>query len=344
MGKVQGLEQDLAMYKLKYEEEEIAHNKTKEALPKLEKLLAEREASINYMSESIRNLEFELSKIKGESGVLRRELTEARIAADNVIVDIIELESQLQTKDDEIMFLKNMYEEKIRILMEIDHGDQTELFQGELAAAIRDIRAEYEAINQAQQSADTEGWYKAKFNEMMVASQRATGELTAAKDEVKSARAMYSECQKELMMLRSENAALKEQIANLERNMEASERMNAELLAEKDAEIAALRQQIASQILELKELMDSKLALDAEISTYRRLLQGEETRVSDLKLDGLKVGGGGFSVGGGSGQSVSVSGGGVSGGVSGGMVQGGNQVTVQSGGKQQTVKEVNRYK
>merc|ERR1712099_228819 len=117
-------------------------------------------------------------------------------------------------------------------------------------------------------------------------------------------------------------------------NMEASERMNAELLAEKDAEIAALRQQIASQILELKELMDSKLALDAEISTYRRLLQGEETRVSDLKLDGLNVGGGGFSVGGGSGQSVSVSGGGVSG----GMVQGGNQVTVQSGGKQQTVR------
>merc|ERR1712176_1750241 len=323
--KVQGLEQDLAMYKNKYEDEEIAHNKTKEALPNLEKLLAEREASIDYMSQSIQNLEMEVNRLKGENGDLRRELTEARIAVDNVIVERIDLESQLQTKDDEIMFLKNMYEEKIRILMEIDHGDQTALFQGELAAAIRDIRAEYEAINQAQQSADTEGWYKAKFNEMMLASQRATGELSAAKEEVKSARAMYSESQKELMMLRSENAALKEQLANLERNMEASERMNAELLAEKDAEIAALRQQIASQILELKELMDSNLALDAEISTYRRLLQGEETRVSDLKLDGFSVATGGVSGG--------VSGGvkgGVSGGVSGGVAQGGQQKTQTS--------------
>merc|ERR1712176_1092479 len=111
--------------------------------------------------------------------------------------------------------------------------------------------------------------------------------------------------------------ALKEQLANMERNMEASERMNAELLAEKDAEIAALRQQIASQILELKELMDSKLALDAEISTYRRLLQGEETRVSDLKLDGSSVATGGVK-------------GGVSGGVSGGVAQGGQQITKKS--------------
>ena len=50
--------------------------------------------------------------------------------------------------------------------------------------AIRDIRAEYEAINEAQQGADTEGWYKAKFNEMMVASQRASGDLASSKEEV----------------------------------------------------------------------------------------------------------------------------------------------------------------
>ena len=41
-----------------------------------------------------------------------------------------------------------------------------EYFSNELALAIRDIRAEYEAINEAQRGADTDGWYKAKFNEM----------------------------------------------------------------------------------------------------------------------------------------------------------------------------------
>ena len=59
-----------------------------------------------------------------------------------------------------------------------------EYFSNELALVIRDIRAEYEAINEAQRGADTDGWYKAKFNEMMAASQRASGDLASSKEEV----------------------------------------------------------------------------------------------------------------------------------------------------------------
>merc|ERR1712240_540610 len=55
---------------------------------------------------------------------------------------------------------------------------------------------------------------------------------------------------------------------------------------ERDAEIEKLRAQLAAQILELKELMDSKLALDAEIATYRRLLQGEESRLKEHMAGG----------------------------------------------------------
>merc|ERR1711915_627337 len=98
----------------------------------------------------------------------------------------------------------------------------------------------------------------AKFNEMMMTSQRSGNELAGAKDEVKKARAKYAELQKEIMALRAHNAALEERI-----------------LA-----------QLAAQILELKELMDSKLALDAEIATYRRLLQGEESRLKEHMANG----------------------------------------------------------
>ena len=101
---------------------------------------------------------------------------------------------------------------------------------------------------------------------------------------------------------------------------------------ELEGEISSLRAQLAAQILELKELMDSKLALDAEIATYRRLLQGEESRVRDFKVDGVQVVGGGGGVSGGSGgkaQGVSVQGGGLHG--------GGVQVGLHSGGMQQTI-------
>merc|ERR1712019_219872 len=103
--------------------------------------------------------------------------------------------------------------------------------------------------------------------------------------------------QKELMRLRAENASLRESLVSAEADLAAQEKAFAAEKADLEAEIASLRAQLAAQILELKELMDSKLALDAEIATYRRLLQGEESRVRDFKVDGVQVmsGGGGGS-------------------------------------------------
>ena len=55
-----------------------------------------------------------MAKIKGDLARCQRDLRDAKTGADAEIVARIELESIVQTKDDEINFLKNMYEEKIR--------------------------------------------------------------------------------------------------------------------------------------------------------------------------------------------------------------------------------------
>ena len=46
----------------------------------------------------------------------------------------------------------------------------------------------------------------------------------------------------------------------------------------RDAEIRRLREALEEQISEFKDLMDIKIALDAEIAAYRKLLEAEETR------------------------------------------------------------------
>ena len=53
-----------------------------------------------------------------------------------------------------------MYEEKIRQLMDWDFGceDFRAMFSNELALALKDIRAEYDGLLEANRSADTESW------------------------------------------------------------------------------------------------------------------------------------------------------------------------------------------
>ena len=59
-----------------------------------------------------------------------------------------------QTKDDEIAFITSMYEEQVKALLSIDVGsDAFECaFSNELGLALRDIRAEYEAILEASKT------------------------------------------------------------------------------------------------------------------------------------------------------------------------------------------------
>jgi len=286
--KVARLEEELADYKRRYEDEAREHALTKANIPKLEKAISERDAQIDFLTKNVDALERELARLKGEIARLQRDLSDAKTAADAEIVARIELESMVQSKDDEINFLKNMYEEKIRQLMDLnfDSEDYRAMFSNELALALRDIRAEYDAILEAQKGADNDSWYKAKFNEMMMTSQRSGNELAGAKDEVKKARAKYAELQKEIMALRAHNAALEERIAALEAELDEQAKLHRLAIDERDAEIEKLRAQLAAQILELKELMDSKLALDAEIATYRRLLQGEESRLKEHMAGG----------------------------------------------------------
>ncbi|KAK7938848.1 hypothetical protein WMY93_002174 [Mugilogobius chulae] len=219
------------------------------------------EVERDNLADDLQKLKLRLQEEIHQKEEAENNLSAFRADVDNATLARLDLERRIESLQEEIAFLKKIHEEEIRELQsqmqETQIQVQMDMSKPDLTAALRDIRVQYEAIA-AKNIAEAEDWYKSKVSDLNQTVNKNNDAMRQAKQESMEYRHQIQSYTCEIDSLKGTNESLLRQMRDLE-DHEGRHGPSPE---------------------EYQDLLNVKMALDIEIATYRKLLEGEESRIT----------------------------------------------------------------
>uniref|UniRef100_A0AAQ6INL0 IF rod domain-containing protein n=1 Tax=Anabas testudineus TaxID=64144 RepID=A0AAQ6INL0_ANATE len=221
-------------------------------------------------------------RVKYESELAIRQSVEADIVGLRKLIDDtnmsrMNLESEIEALKEELIHLKKNHENEVmelrnQISQSGVHVDVDAPKGQDLSQIMAEIRAKYEKMAQKNQE-DLKAWHESQITEVQTQT------------EVNELRRQIQTLEIELESQRNLKASLEGTLRDTELryNMEIESLNNVILGLE--AELTQLRNSIQLQSQEYEALLNMKMKLEAEIATYRRLLDGGDFRLQDAVED-----------------------------------------------------------
>ncbi|XP_051850462.1 keratin, type I cytoskeletal 16 isoform X2 [Antechinus flavipes] len=220
--------------------------------------------------------------VEADINGLRRVLDELTLAR-------TDLEMQIESLKEELVYLKKNHEEEMNALRGQTGGDvsvEMDAAPGiNLSQVLSDMRDQYEQIAEKNRR-DAEAWFLSKTEEL-------NREVASNSELVQSSKTEISELRRTLQGLEIELQSQLSMKASLENNLEETKGRYClqlsqiqGLIGSVEEQLAQLRCEMEQQSQEYKILLDVKTRLEQEIATYRRLLEGEDAHLSSQYTSG----------------------------------------------------------
>jgi intermediate filament protein if len=310
--RVASLEEQLEEMRQKLEEARRAVAESKDKIDRQNQQLSDYEAEVGLLRRRVDQLETDRDKDKKLIAQLQESINRTRADLDNETLLHIDAENRRQTLEEELEFIKSVHEQEMKELAALAYRDTTaenrEFWKNEMGQALREIQQIYDDKMDAMRG-ELEGYYNLKVQEFRTGATRQNMESTHLKEETKRLRTQMGDLRDKLAELDARNQQLQRELDALRREKEQRERELEDENNELKGDVAKLRAEMEAILKELQDIMDTKLGLELEIAAYRKLLEGEESRVGLRTLIGSWAVDGGNAAGGGGGSGGSSAGG-----------------------------------
>ncbi|NXP68698.1 K1C20 protein, partial [Chloropsis cyanopogon] len=224
-------------------------------------------------------------RLKFENEHLLRQSVESDITGllrvrDDLTLTKADLESQIESITEELVFLrKNHEEDRDRLRKEASGSVNVAVDAApgmDLAAIMENMRKQYEELAEKNRQEAKEHFEKqtAELNQEVALS---VERLEGQRKEITERRQVFQSLELELQSLLSMKQALEGSVAETEARYSYQLEQIQGAISSLEAQLRQLRADMEAQNNEYSILLDVKTRLEMEIATYRRLLEGEES-------------------------------------------------------------------